>query len=704
MPATSTPKPARLRLLLALLLGAIHGWLALSVSDRHSAVFDEPPHLVSGLAYWTEADFRFQPENGLLPQRWFGLSLLLAPDVQPPEPRGTAWDRADVWALGEDLLHGGESSSGSILRRARFMNALAGACLVACITLWSGSIFGSAGALGAGVLAAFSPTLLAHSGFATSDTMGALGFLAATLAYWRMLHRVTVARVLAAGSAAAFFALSKYSAAIFPFVACALLLLRLRHPAPLPWRGGRRRGWQRLGPLALGSAAAATLAWGLIWGAYGFRYEARGPNAGAAADFIKTWDQVLLPQPIFVEMAMADGLVLPGHSRELRAGPVQHAVRFARDHRLLPEAWLYGFAFVDRHSRFRLAYFCGTWSATGWRSFFPVAYLVKSTPAELALHAFGLAFAGGLALRRKRRFHRSLPVLVPMLIYGAFTLASDLNIGHRHLLPIYGFGAVLTALAISAAQDFAKAGARRLMLVGLSALVATQVLSSFAIRPSYLAYFNCFAGGPDEGYRYLADSSLDWGQDLPALRDWLASSPPGSPLHLAYFGNGSPREQGLTAVRMADDAFDADPRRPLTTLWEPGRYAISATMWNRVYTKVRGPWSESYEARYQALRAWLARSAREGIFPPASGPDGEPLEKRQLQRHFLHYDHLRFGRLLHQLSLRRPDARVAHNWFVFDLSDEELRVALEGPLLTPAVATAPAPATTAAPPPTPDKR
>ena len=35
------------------------------------------------------------------------------------------------------------------------------------------------------------------------------------------------------------------------------------------------------------------------------------------------------------------------------------------------------------------------------------------------------------------------------------------------------------------------------------------------IAPHYLSYFNSFCGGPSEGYRYLVDSSLDWGQDLP---------------------------------------------------------------------------------------------------------------------------------------------------------------------------------------------
>ena len=41
------------------------------------------------------------------------------------------------------------------------------------------------------------------------------------------------------------------------------------------------------------------------------------------------------------------------------------------------------------------------------------------------------------------------------------------------------------------------------------------------VHPHYLAYFNEPAGGPRDGYRRLVDSSLDWGQDLTGLSDWM---------------------------------------------------------------------------------------------------------------------------------------------------------------------------------------
>ena len=52
------------------------------------------------------------------------------------------------------------------------------------------------------------------------------------------------------------------------------------------------------------------------------------------------------------------------------------------------------------------------------------------------------------------------------------------------------------------------------------------------------------------GWRHLVDSSLDWGQDLPGLAQWLEQNNPGpsrSPVYLAYFGTGDPAHEGIAA-------------------------------------------------------------------------------------------------------------------------------------------------------------
>jgi hypothetical protein len=668
------PKPRTIRLPAALLLAALHIWLAASVSRHFSCAFDEPAHLAAGVAYWREGDFRLQPENGLLPQAWLALPLVADPTFTPPPTNQPAYLGADIWTLGDQILHRLGNDPAAVLARARFMIALLGGALVLVITLWSWSLFGAAGGLASGILAAFSPTLLAHAGLATSDTAGALGYTAALLAYWRLCHRISPARIAVAGLAAAGLALAKYSAVLFPLVAAGLLLARVLRPADLPAFGRRMRGARRIPALLAASFAAMLVAWGLVWAAYGFRYTAAPRDAAPSARFIKPWDDVLMTTPRGIEHLMADGSLLPGHTVDLRPGAVQAVVRTAVAARILPEAWLYGLAFVERHSRFRFAYFAGDWRGDGWLAFFPVAYLLKSTPAELALH---LLAAAGLLLglrspRGGHRLYRCLPLVVGLGVYAGVAIASGLNIGHRHLLPCYALAAILVGTTCAPAD---RTGARaRLALV--AAVLGLHLGASFQIRPHYLAYFNLLAGGPDGGHRYLADSSLDWGQNLPALAAWLETHPVPGPLHLAYFGSDDPAAYRIRAQRIAEPTQPANEAPAAPAALRPGRYAIGATSWQRVYTRVRGPWTPAYEAHYQKLRAWLTTADRPG---PARGPDGESLSPDELAGLYLDFDQLRFGRLLHHLRARPADARVAHTWFVYEVGAAELEEAVGPP-------------------------
>jgi hypothetical protein len=90
-----------------------------------------------------------------------------------------------------------------------------------------------------------------------------------------------------------------------------------------------------------------------------------------------------------------------------------------------------------------------------------------------------------------------------------------------------------------------------LLLTG--ALVWSAAITVW-ISPHYLSFFNVLAGGPNNGWRYLTDSNIDWGQDLPALRDLIQKQNLGR-IKLAYFGTAHP------------SYYDID-FEPLPT-WEP---------------------------------------------------------------------------------------------------------------------------------------
>jgi hypothetical protein len=639
--------------------------LAVLGSDRVGPTFDEGIHITSGRLYWTEGDFRFQPENGNLPQRWVALPSTLRADSAFPS-RATlpaSWDAADPWSISRAWLFHSDADPAAVLRHARWMNALLGGALCAVIFLWSASIFGPAGGLLSLGLAAFCPNLLAHAGLATSDTSAALFFTLATLAWWRLAHRLSPGRILAAGLATGGLALAKFSAVLLGPVVLGILALVVARRARLPWCFGARRGrligMRRLGGLAAGSTAALGVALIVVWAAYDFRY-ASSPS-GRITD--EAWDSVLLRHtPTVGWEAPGAPNTITAESLALRAGATQRIVESLRRAEILPEAWLYGFAYVLRHSQARAAYLQGEYSLTGFRGFFPTAFALKTPEAGLA----ALALGGIAALTRPRVRRRLAPLLLLGVVYLAFAITGKINIGYRHLLPL------LPACWIAAGATVLLVPPRRrpLALVLPVLLPAAQACAALSVWPHSLAYFNAFAGGPDRGHHHLVDSSLDWGQGLPELDRWLRVHHRGEPLHLSYFGSDEPSRFPWEFTRVGDALFDKNPR-PAPAPMRGGLYCISATMFHRVYTPYAGPWTAAREARYRELQTWLEQP--DPRLDPASG---RSLATSETGARASELEALRFARLCIRLQNRPPDALVAHTILVFRLTESELRAAL----------------------------
>ena len=665
--------PRRLAILLLL---ALFGWMAASVSDRFSPTADEVAHLTAGYSYWTSGDYHLQPDNGNFPQRWAALPLLvLAPNFPPPDDPNR--HLGDTWRTGYDFFYQRGNPSDALLAGGRMMIALLGVATAALIYLWSRSLFGTAGGLVSLVLAVFCPVMLAHAGLATSDMAGALGFLLALLTWWRLCHRVTLGRVLAAGGALGLLAVAKFSCVLFAPVAVMLAVARLLRRAPLPAALGvrrwRLRGWRRAGALVGGGLAAGALAVAVIWAAYGFRYAAQGPGLPPGVQFLQPWDDVLLTRPGGLAFDQADRLPSSDVAR-LDPGVVETFVVWARARQLLPEAWLYGLANVDRGSRYRLAYFAGEYRLTGWPEFFPTAFLLKTT-----LPALGLLLLAALAPLwaprgpRGRLAWRLLPLLTLSGVYWAFAVTSHLNIGHRHLLPTYPVLYILLGITGWAASRVRSRG----FAVVVALLLAWHVAESLHARPYYLASFNELAGDPDTTHRLFIDSTLDWGQDLPGLKQWLDTHARGERTFLSYFGAGDPRFEGITATRVADVDLRPRPALPVMT---GGVYCLSATMLHRAYTSVRGPWSEAYEGEFQRLTAWVHHL--NGLPPgtPPNDTDGSALPAAEFNSRLVNLEQMRFARLCFFLHLRRPVAVIGHSILIFRLTDEEVAVAESAPL------------------------
>ena len=188
------------------------------------------------------------------------------------------------------------------------------------------------------------------------------------------------------------------------------------------------------------------------------------------------------------------------------------------------------------------AYLNGVISDTGWWHYFLYAYLVKTPPGILIV--IGLSFLA-LLLGVRRTLKDELFLCVPIAMTIGITCIWNVNIGLRHLLPIYPF---LYIFAGRVASPWPVTPRNRRLLAVMTIVVLLCIgwsgWEAAGIAPYHLAYFNAFVGGPENGHRHLLDSNLDWGQAAKTLRRYLRQE--GVPsLYLGFSGNTDPWYYGV---------------------------------------------------------------------------------------------------------------------------------------------------------------
>lgn len=782
-------KDSRLLGPLAAAIVLIAFWIGILASLRgKSLTLDEGVHVAAGYAFWRYDDYRLNPENGNLPERVMALPLLFE-NYKFPSTQSNAWRNTDKWTITWQWFYQLGNDAGEMTRYGRAAIALLAVALGALVWAWSRQLFGPVGGMLSLLLYALNPSILANGGLMTSDTAAALFFLAATWSWWRMLQRLTPARVVISGLATSALFLSKTSALLILPIVAILALARLWIGKPLPARGFglrevRGRGMQLL-VFAVAGLVHLALVLVLIWSFHGFRYAAFSPAMANGSWNEATWETLLDKPPpkslldrldlssvqiqdantIFareradengwsaaslraLNAVKGDVLTAEQVSRleqflmEPPAQFVPRVVETLRTHHLLPEAYLYGIAHVWRGSRERAAFLNGEFSVSGWRTFFPYTFLVK-TPLPLFI-VIMCAVAAAVARRRQRKTKGSardpgptayelLPLWVLLGVYWAAAISSHLNIGHRHLLPTYPPLFVLCGAAGWWCRGWPGIGNEsrrhhrfaREMGIALCIGVALSAVETLYRFPHYLAYFNGLVR-PAQGYRHLVDSSLDWGQDLPGVRRYIETKHPDPPIYLSYFGFANPVYYDVPAIHtysvtgayrapplqtftlpadrsrtFVEDFLRKEPeydpenvatarqdgslvaavvKKPAALRLVAGTYFISATLLQPVTQPGRGAFGPWNDRLEKRYQA-----VRQFMAPLLSD---DPVERRRALTQFPleqwysainDYEFLRFHRLAAFLRQREPDDNVGYSILVYHLSDEDLARALDGP-------------------------
>ncbi len=625
-----------------------------------SSTFDETSHLTVGYTIWRTGDFRYTPDHPPLGKLWAALPLLFM-QVQEPDWTSPAWVKPDSFQLGREwLFQHNDGQRLLVAGRCMMVLLLLGTCLGVYVV--SRRLWGPVGGLLALVIGALSPTLLAHGRLVTTDIPITCLTVWVLLAYARLAERITWGRLAIAYILLALASVAKMSwPLLLPALGAIALVVTLRTP-PLEvalrgsHRGGasvtrlaRRRG--RLLTLASVAVGAGMCVWLGIWTCFGWRYSMLKPLPANATPEKQTHHEqtrTILLQDLARTLYNDDGTP--------QVGLYPAALRFAVAHELLPEAYLLGLGQMRMFTARRWAYLMGEYSPEGFRSYFPIAFALKTPIATQLLLLAGLA---AVALRRTR--FRDGPLLAGLLVFVALfvgnVVASRYNIGHRHLLPVYPLLYVLAGGA--AAWLTTKLG--RVLVAGAALWL---LAANLWIHPHYLSYFNELIGGPDRAYKYLVDSNLDWGQDLRRLAAY-ARKFPDEPVKLAYFGSAPPTSYLPCTALPSHHRFT--PQAELGG----GLYAISATQYVAVYAHQA---RDEFWAQPDVRQAYAAACQALANPPPENAP---PDVRAQFARARQAYQELAPQRLLWRLRHRSPDARVGYSLFAWHLNDADVRALLQ---------------------------
>jgi hypothetical protein len=435
--------------LVFILLVSIGSFRIVTTYDVFSETSDEPAHMGCGMEWLAKGSYKYEPQHPPLARVATALGPYLA-GVR-------SYNTPEMWAEGMAVLNsGGRHDRNLTLGRLGILPFFWFACWV--MHLWGKRYLGEPGTTLGVLFFSFLPSILAHAGLATTDLALTATVGAAFLAALTWVDRPTWWNCLVFGAATALSVLSKFSALVFiPASLAAALIWYFATERP-----GFSTTCRKALKLALPFCAAVSAGFFVIWAGYRF-------SVGHVP-----FTSLRVPAP------------------EISAG-----IREVLEH--------------NRTGHY--SYLLGEQRRYGWWYYYLVVLAVK-TP----LPFLGLLLCG-LILRKtqntdehdiKRGVGLALAFSLGILTVASF---SNINIGVRHILPVYmGFSIIA---AVGVVRLLERCGKSKLagwvLAFSLFWLVGTSILT----HPDYLPYFNALAGSSPE--QILVDSDFDWGQDMKRL-------------------------------------------------------------------------------------------------------------------------------------------------------------------------------------------
>lgn len=542
------------RAALALILGfAASSMLTSARGD--SAIFDETAHIIGGYNNVHNLDYRFNPEHPPLIKMLAGLPLAFQ-DLNFSTDKGYWGGVNEQWWAGNEFLYKSGNDADTIIFSSRLGPILITILLIAFTYFFALEVVGRWWALLPAFLTGFSPIVLAHGHYVTTDAGASLGAMLAIFYFARYYLDRNSKNLLFAGLAFGFAQAVKFSSVLliplFIFLAFAYFKASLFHEwsAILPEeRVGRF--FRRFRESVTGLAGIFAIGFiGVVYPLY----------------LYSTWNYPVDKQVLDTEFMLQNFGFRPAASLNIWMAGNEIFRPFA--HYLLGVLMVF-----QRQAGGNGAFFLGTLSSQGWWYYFPLIYLMKETlPALLLLFIAGALGVWRFILAARHPINESVKKMAEFIsvnflefsmlsfiaIYWASSISSPLNIGVRHILPTVPFFYILATRAVKkwfADQPIAieiTFWDRLMNMINaifsvwvkaslVSIVVIWSVLEIMLISPSFLSYYNEFSGWRENGFYNATDSNFDWGQDLKRLKAWAELNlEADEKIAVDYFGGGDP--------------------------------------------------------------------------------------------------------------------------------------------------------------------
>ncbi|ABF40204.1 Tetratricopeptide repeat protein [Candidatus Koribacter versatilis Ellin345] len=485
-----TPRPSRrvfVVLGVVVLLGVLYLQLGLS-ANANSITWDEDDHIFAGYMMWKTGDFGLNPEHPPLVKLVATLPMLTMHLNQPPLQQRSF--KIEAYLDGRDMLFKSGNDANAILLRVRLAAALFTVLLGLLVFLVGQEMFGTvAGFIGLALLV-FDPNILAHGMEVATDTGISCFMLATVYAFYRYNKKPTIGRLLLVGLALGCTLGVKHTGILVPPMVILLAAVEL-FLGPRAEEGGVDHAETRshmAKRLAVAVLAIFAITIFVVWAMYGFRYAAR-------------------PDGMVLNPSLNEAIANISRPHE------QWGMRMIAHYKLLPESYIAGVTDIRNMSDFYTSYVLGKSYRHGVWFYFPFAFVIKSTLALLALCVIAL-FA--IATRKLKHGRELLFLAVPAGFYLFIAMFSRMNIGVRHILPVYAFLFVMIGGACAALIQ-----RNRIWVYVVSFLLAYQAFVEVRIYPAYMAYANELWGGPTQTWKLLADSNVDWAQQLKRTKKYI---------------------------------------------------------------------------------------------------------------------------------------------------------------------------------------